>query len=128
MHVYAFRVSQFVFSLALILGVHGAEFRSAAALRTATGCHDCGCATECSCRGPVKGCACGQKGTSLKTTCGCGCSKTMHMGATSFWESILCGACTVGAPDPIWTPTPGLGESHSWRLAYEYEHPPRASS
>jgi len=128
MNAAIFRTLLVATSLALIVGVHGGELCAAAGMQAEKGCHDCGCAEECSCKGPATGCSCSKKGVSLKTACGCGCAEPMHMGAMSSWKSFPAQDCAVIAPELIWSSTPSAGESQSWHLAHEHEHPPRSSS
>jgi len=128
MNALIFRALPVAISLALIIGVHGAELCTAAGMRAETGCHDCGCASECSCKGSAKGGVCSQKGVSLKTACACGCSEPMHMGAMSSWKSVPAQGCSAIAPELIWWAAPVASQSQSWRLAYEHKHPPRFSS
>lgn len=128
MNVVISRALPVAISLALIVGVHGTEILATAQPSPQTGCHDCGCASECSCRGPVKGCACNSKGPSIKTNCNCGCSGTIHLGGISSWESVFAGTCGLNRPLLVWSTPPGLGDSEAWRLAFEHEHPPRLLS
>ena len=131
MCVFVFRALSLVFTLALIFCVHGAELSAAAGMQgmqNENGCHDCGCASDCSCKGPAKGCACSQQGVSLKTACGCGCSEPMHMGAASSWKSVPAQGGSTIVPELIWSSLPVADQSQSWRLAYEHKHPPRLSS
>lgn len=125
MNAVVFRVLLVAISLALIVSVHGGEVCAAAAIPADSGCHDCGCATECACKGPATGCACSKNGVSLKSLCNCGCSDTIHMGMASSWKSFPAQTCAVIAPELIWSSAPKAGESQSWRFAYEHEHPPR---
>lgn len=128
MNAVIFRVLLIAISLALIVSVHGGELCAAAAIQADSGCHDCGCASECSCKGPAMSCACSKNGVSLKSICGCGCSDPKHIGIASPWKSFPAQTCAVIAPELIWSSAPRVGESQSWRLAYEHEHPPRTPS
>jgi hypothetical protein len=129
MNVIIFRALPIATALALLVGVHGAELLSTAAeIHARSGGHDCGCADECGCRGPVKGCNCSSQGTSIKARCGCGCSEPMHRGGATTWESVLTGSCSVGAPILDWSFLSLGSDIHAWRLAFEHEHPPRYAS
>jgi hypothetical protein len=112
-------------TLTYIAGVHGTELLAAATTPTVSHSRDCGCVDGCSCRGPSKGGCCPGTVESLTTSCGCGCGGTDHTAVGSTWEGLLTPTGGLGAPDLFWRPADLPDNPHSWRLAYEHEHPPR---
>lgn len=128
MNGFIYRTLTVVFALLLVASAHGVELASAATAPARSDCHDCGCASECACRGPAKGCNCGSEGLTVKNACGCGCSDGMHMVGGPSWKSLVARSCGMGAPNVIWTATEALGDGQAWRLAHEHEHPPRLLS
>ena len=111
-------------AIVFLAGVHGSEALVAA--QPQPDCGDCGCSTECECRGPDNGCGCDRRELTIKARCGCGGSGRQHDGVASSWHTVLALACSMGAPLLMCSPAPNLGDPQAWRLPYEHEHPPRS--
>ena len=110
-------------AIVFLVGLHGTEALMAAQAQLSS--HDCGCSTDCACRGPDNGCDCSRPEFTIKARCGCGGSGPQHGGIAPPWHTELAPGCSMGAPFIMWSSTPNLGDPKAWRLPYEHEHPPR---
>jgi len=88
--------------------VHGTEVAIAAQPQPDS--DDCGCSTECACRGPDKGCGCYSPGLTMEARCGCGGSGPQHEGMAPSWDTEFAPACAMGAPLLMWSPAPDPGD------------------
>ncbi len=123
MRVIIDRVLPVALAIVFLAGVHGTEVVMAALPQPDS--HDCGCSTECACRGPDNGCGCYSQELTMEARCGCGASGPQHEGMAPSWDTEFAPACSMGAPLLISSAAPDPGDPQAWRLPYEHEHPPR---
>jgi len=123
MRVIIDRMLPVALAIVFLVGLHGTEALMAAQAQLSS--HDCGCSTDCACRGPDNGCDCSRPEFTIKARCGCGGSGPQHGGMAPSWHTVLAPGCSMGAPLLMWSSTPNLGDPQAWQLPYEHEHPPR---
>ena len=109
MRVIIDRVLPVALAIVFLAGVHGTEVVMAALPQPDS--HDCGCSTECACRGPDNGCGCYSQELTMEARCGCGASGPQHEGMAPSWDTEFAPACLMGAPLLISSPAPDPGEA-----------------